>query len=536
MRITFRNQLATLKKLLTCFDAASKAQKISCLKNFHGLPLVLNKDLIIYLDTLLFVIAYPDHPASYALAEKEIRRVSRFLQMTDLKKHPYLVNSGMPFTKTKTRFTHDAIRWLMTHPDCRVTLDSFKDASLLLNDVLKITLPTLERSETTAGSSNTELMDSLRVPQASRLRFLVDEFARLDHQPYTKDLLFERLSPVVCITPRNKIFSIAYNRLSTIQPYLHHDLLKKIEPDSILESPVPRHINLSNIEKLKTIMVIKNALALTARETDPCTYMDEDSLRVYTLERGISVAIFGMIPSRQLPLESYVGYTAFKNGLPVSYGGAWVFGKRANFGINIFKPYRNGESAYLMAQLLRVYRHVFNLSYFEVEPYQYGLDNPDGIASGAFWFYYRFGFRPLDEKLKTLARNEAEKIKTRKGYKSSVTVLTKFTWSNIALSLGQKIPPNLPDIIVKVTRMIEKTFKSNRLLAETQCRKLFLEKTKINVSVNHDEKQVLTEVALWAESMKIKSPAKLELMTKMINAKPKDVYAYHELVLKFYNE
>ncbi|MBK9983286.1 MAG: hypothetical protein IPP15_12935 [Saprospiraceae bacterium] len=73
--------------------------------------------------------------------------------------------------------------------------------------------------------------------------------------------------------------------------------------------------------------------------------------------------------------------------------GIW---RKSEFWNKIFSnPFRNGESAFILAQLLRVYKHVFKLSYFEVEPYQFGLDNPEGIASGAFWFYYRFGFRPL---------------------------------------------------------------------------------------------------------------------------------------------
>ena len=61
-------------------------------------------------------------------------------------------------------------------------------------------------------------------------------------------------------------------------------------------------------------------MALTGRETDPATYLDARSLRIFDLERGLSVAIFGMTPERQLVLESYVGFTLFKNGLPVAYG------------------------------------------------------------------------------------------------------------------------------------------------------------------------------------------------------------------------
>lgn len=155
-------------------------------------------------------------------------------------------------------------------------------------------------------------------------------------------------------------------------------------------------------------------MALTDRETDPITYMDTNQVWLYEMNRGISIAIYGMYPDRQLPLQSYIGYTLFKNGIPAAYGGAWLFGKRADFGINIFEPFRGGESGYIMCELLRLYRSVFNISYFEVEPYQYGLDNPDGIATGAFWFYYRFGFRPLSKELAKIAAAEYSKISTDK--------------------------------------------------------------------------------------------------------------------------
>lgn len=93
----------------------------------------------------------------------------------------------------------------------------------------------------------------------------------------------------------------------------------------------------------------------------------------------------------------------FKNGLPIAYGGSWIWADQAKFGLNILEPYRGGESGYVMCQLLRVYQQVFGLKMIEVDAYQFGLDNPDGIRSGAYWFYYRYGFRSMTEALCLLA-------------------------------------------------------------------------------------------------------------------------------------
>ncbi len=536
MRISFRNQVNALQSCLNSFDPERNASRYACLKNLSNLPLTIHQDLIHYYEALLFVLAYPADEAQQSLAEKEMQRISTFLKSSVKDRHKQLVNSGLPFTHTITRFSHDKVRWLLAHPHCKTTLEDFVDPSHSLNDVLTLTLPTLERSETTAGRDNLDLMDSLKIPATQRLQFLVNELARLDHLPYIKDHLYERLEALVCVTPKDKIFSKAYNRLPAGSIYFHNDLLKKFDTTTLLDTPVGAPADLDHASMAQAIIVVKNTMVLTARETDPCTYMDEHSFRLYQLERGISIAIYGMVPSRQMPLESYVGYTAFKNGYPVAYGGAWIFGARANFGINIFTPYRSGESAFVMAQLLRLYRHVFDIRYFEVEGYQFGLNNPEGIASGAFWFYYRFGFRPMDKQLKAIALREEQKIKARKGYKTSHKVLVELTGSNIALALDRKIPPNVPDIAIKVTNMIRRHYGGDRLMAENECRLRFLRKTGIDEPVSSAENLVLTEVALWAEAMHIEAKDKLKILAAMIKAKPKDVYAYQSLLLQFYSK
>ena len=71
-----------------------------------------------------------------------------------------------------------------------------------------------------------------------------------------------------------------------------------------------------------------------------------------------------MKPSRRLPFESYIGYLAFKNGLPVAYGGGWIFFRRCKFGINVLDAYRGGEAAFLFAQLMRVYHQHFQCKSF----------------------------------------------------------------------------------------------------------------------------------------------------------------------------
>jgi hypothetical protein len=375
----------------------------------------------------------------------------------------------------------------------------------------------------------------LLLKKQNRISFLLSELGKLNDTPYIKDHFFDGLGLYTGFTCESKDFSLFYSRLPERAPYFHTELIKSFDHVSLFESRLPAPESLSADQLKKAVNVAKNSMALTDRETDPVTYMDSSSFRLYHLERGISVAIYGMIAGRQLPLESYVGYTLFKNGFPAAYGGSWVFGQSANFGINIFESFRGGESGYMMCQLLRVYKQVFNVSYFEVEPYQFGLDNPDGISSGAFWFYYRYGFRPSNKKLAVIAKVEYKKIKKNRDYRTKKEVLIRFTESSLVLQLGKKIPVNVPDISTDVIKTIQKVYDGDRVKATQESVIKFLKKAGKSERFSSTEKQVLQEVALWAESSNVREKNKLNLMKEMIRTKPVDLYRYQQLLLKYFN-
>jgi hypothetical protein len=56
------------------------------------------------------------------------------------------------------------------------------------------------------------------------------------------------------------------------------------------------------------------------------------------------------------------------------------------------------------------------------------------------------------------------------------------------------------------------------------------------MSFNALELQVLEEVSLWAMAMKVDSIRQLELLKQMIFTKPRDLYAYQDLLLAFFKK
>jgi len=533
MKVNFKKSISKLKSSYLLFDEEGISLKQGQLKELSQTQLILSETLLDYYEILIFLLAYPSSNVEFSLANKELIRISNFIKKNKAKCPDIFTNSGLPFTPYVSRFSHDCNQHLLTLPNISASINGYENATFTLGDALKHTLPIIEVSDASAGWTNDELLDVLKIPARQRLNFICSEIAKLNDTPFIKDHFFDGLGLYTEITPNTTSFSKAFNRLSFANPYFHSSILKKFEFVNLLNSDLPSPKLLTEKEKSELKSVIETSLTILGRETDPITYMDSRSLTYYELDHGISVAIYGMIPERQLPLESYVGYTLFKNGLPSAYGGAWIFGEAAYFGINIFETFRGGESGFVLCQLLRVYRQAFSVNYFEVEPYQYGLNNPEGIQSGAFWFYYRFGFRPIDKSLATLANNEQIKLSKVKWYRSPEKTLLRFTESNIALNFNSKTPVKVQDVALKISQLINKKYKGDRILAVAKSKDNFKKNAALTSVLTKDQDKVLEQFALWAEAYDIKKSSQLKLMVGMIFAKPQNLFEYQRLLLDF---
>ena len=124
------------------------------------------------------------------------------------------------------------------------------------------------------------------------------------------------------------------------------------------------------------------------------TYPNVDEVWWCDLGEGVALAVIGIAPEHRLTLETNTGYLLIANGVPIGYGGVTPLFRQANTGINIFDPFRGGEAAYLWTQMLRAFHTLYGSERFVINAYQFGAGNAEAIRSGAFWFYYRLGFRP----------------------------------------------------------------------------------------------------------------------------------------------
>ncbi len=431
-----------------------------------------------YHDHLLFLFAFPPNQKIRVLAETELSRISEIVQTTyESHQHAFtqaLMGSGIAGTEMYCSYSHSISLWMSSKFGDLVELGGSDADPDVIRNTIQALLPVIEFEK----SSQRELNLTSRLKYVSgrgdlsgQLKWLLQLIESAALSTHIKEQLYAALKVYV----RWKLDEVHFSRTTLQLPvngiFYHTDFIKSINSRLLLQGKLDKAMILDPEQKRMLSDTMKASLALINRETDPVTYADDDELESFQLGRGVQIVLVGMKKERRLSLESYVGYMAFKNGVPVSYGGGWIWGQRCKIGVNIYAPFRKGESAWLFCQIMRVYYQYFGVRNFMVKPYQFGKANPEGIKTGAFWFYYKLGFRPVDEKIRQLANEEWIRICEDKKYRTSIPVLKKFTGCNLEWRLSDTLMPafEASALSARITDLINQGFKGDRQKAIRQC-------------------------------------------------------------------
>jgi hypothetical protein len=181
------------------------------------------------------------------------------------------------------------------------------------------------------------------------------------------------------------------------------------------------------------IDVIVDASAVRYRELYGFEY--PDASRVFHADLGRGADFFFCSPARKwkLPRREYVSGMYFKNGVPAGYVEVMWAGRRMEVGFNLYYTFRQGETAWLYARLLKLFHERFGVTEFVIDPYQIGHKNAEAIDSGAFWFYYKLGFRPEARQVAKIAEAEARKAAVLPHYRTAPRRLRELAKSSMVL-------------------------------------------------------------------------------------------------------
>jgi len=150
---------------------------------------------------------------------------------------------------------------------------------------------------------------------------------------------------------------------------------------------------------------------------------------------GLRFAAIGVAPGRRGALEATYGHLLLANGMPVGYGGFTALFAQVNTGINVFPEYRGSEAAFAFQQSLRVMHAITGNARFVINPYQFGAGNDEALQSGAYWFYYRLGFRSAQPRARALAEKEFARTRGDRDYRVPIATLRRLAACDIHLDL-----------------------------------------------------------------------------------------------------
>ncbi|MGH9901495.1 MAG: hypothetical protein ACRD68_06730, partial [Pyrinomonadaceae bacterium] len=367
------------------------------------------------------------------------RRVER-LQQSDTEDLPALTRpevSGIAGTSFPALWSYHIVHHLAARHPSRVEIDwdGYGEESLFVS-VLKNFLPLF--GDGAYAESPVPYLKWLRAAKGGGgrdLAWLLRRFEQLSLPDKAKADLFDALklwvrwdlgtSPATRTRMRRRTAKIFYHDA----PLLRRgdvSLARELE-----ESPPLPFKKLSRAEGGKLLDAGRDTMAVRFRELHGFTYGDPRHVLRADAGRGVEFFVWGVAAPHRLPTLAYHAALIFKNGVPAGYAESLALCERTEFGLNLFYTFRDGESAWIYARLLRLFRQYLGVTVFSIDPYQIGFHNEEGVESGAFWFYRKLGFRPVRPELARIVAGEERKLAARPSYRTPAPTLRRLAAGHI---------------------------------------------------------------------------------------------------------
>ncbi len=220
--------------------------------------------------------------------------------------------------------------------------------------------------------------------------------------------------------------------------YHHGPFIKRSEVSLEAEFHAPA-IAVRKVKDARKILdVILDTSAVRYRELWGFTHPDPAGVYHADFGRGVDFFFFGVAPEWRLPVREYHGGMFFKNGVPIGYFEGLSIEERMEAGFNLYYTFREGETAWLYARILKIFRERTGATCFSIDPYQLGHENDEAIDSGAFWFYRKLGFRTTAKELEPAIEREEARIRENPGYRTSRATLGRLAQAPLVYGCDRK--------------------------------------------------------------------------------------------------
>jgi hypothetical protein len=495
--------------------------------------------LIRFHENLLFLCAYPQSAALLRQSERLLAafkaRVAALGQMgaEDFDSFAYSDVSGIAGTSFTAAFGYDITRWLArAHPRAvKLVWDRFEQLSRLTATFPRFLPLFAESAYVDAAVPFTAWLRAARARHETPLAWLVRQFERLPLTPQERAEIFEPMQLWVRWELGDSKATRTHMRLPVRARFYHRTPLlgrRDVDLARELASPPLNVKRLTRAAGARLLAMGRDTMAVRFRELHGFTYGDPQTVWRAKAGRGVELYLWGVPPERRLPMLAYHALLLVKNGVPCGYAEALSLCERTEIGLNVFYTFRDGESAWLYARLMRLCQQLLGVTVFSIDPYQLGAHNDEGIESGAYWFYRKLGFRPTRPDLIKLDATEAHKIATRTGYRSSARTLRKLAQGHVIYE-----PPTATDgawdrfhvhhVGLKIARRMGQSFegdaaKIRRASAAKVARALGLSTDKWRVVEQRAFADLALVLALIPDLARW-SPAEKQAVVRVVRAK-----------------
>ena len=467
------HQPATILKKLQArkevFGEGAEDAKLALLASLRRKPLKRAADVLLLHEWLCFARAFPD---GERLKSEVERWLAEFHRRSDLKRHRVaLADTGVVTTDTNFRFFWQMAKTLVpAMPNAfSINWEEFENADKL-PDLLSLLLPYTESPALDAYDfSPREWIQRLKGPGETDAAFLLGRFLALDAVDAIKEHLYDSLDVPLLLSSGEET---PCRTTEIYRPSAVHYQTRPLShgrPD-LKQVATAQDFRIRDVdpEEGRALIALANR-AMVPRHRDLLVFLygDENDVRVIDFGDGLEFVCIGTRPERRLMLEAVYGFLTLRNGVVAGYILNSALFHSCELAYNVFETFRGAEAAAVYGRFVSAVHHLFAADSFTVDPYQMGRDNAEGQASGAWWFYYKLGFRPRDPEVQALVRAELTRMKRNSKYRSSPERIHELAAENMYLSLGKErddvlgsVP--LGDMGLAVSAFLAKRFGGDR--------------------------------------------------------------------------
>jgi len=432
------NALRELERCQAEFGAASTERKLRCLALLSRSRLRSADEVARLHESALFLCACPDDEA---VLEAARALLARFARRADLRCfRDELADSGIDGTPIRFQFFLPTAARLARRcaPALGIDWEAWDQDAHARLDAL---LPLLVRpSEAAALDGGLQARDWLRRAHArgeGQGAFLARRVGELEGSAEVRAQLWDELDPWLRLEPCPRGPTRTRARADGLPLHFQRAPLVRERP-ALAAAARRAPLSITRVRGTRArelVELAQDAMAARSRDLDAFMHADARDVRLVDCGGGLCFAMLGVKPAQRLPLETVHAFLTLRNGVPIGYVLASAFLGSCEVAYNVFETWRGAEAAHVYGRVLGMLRALYAADSFTIDPYQLGDGNAEAIASGAWWFYQKLGFRPDERATRALMRRE---LARGPGARSSPATLRKLAREPLFWSLGHK--------------------------------------------------------------------------------------------------